>query len=334
MQFFKRIKRAAGLLVHGADRLDTLAENLAQANRMLETRTGELHERISQTDAALREVSEARPSFLERFATQLTVCPEANEVINRSLSTHKTLWGSAERLHISPKADVFTCFFNTNSGSVTVGDYSFAGSGVSLLAGSHDPHLTGLMRRDAELKDGCDIVVGKGVWLASGCTLLGPCTVGDNAVVAAGAVVVPGTHVPANTIYGGIPAREIGRLELEHAGTPGDPSTQRAIVRNGGVLYVDGWSSKKDGVAPFFGYWLEGREGLLLVDRRNWTLRFFLGEAPAGALVFSGSKGDVEYRLSGNSGTMEIELPCEDSRIEEIRVRPDAGTGRLFMVLE
>ena len=334
MQFFKKIKKAADLLAHGADRLDTLTENLAQANRLMETSTGELQERISQMDATLREVSEARPSFLERFAVQLTVCPEANEVINRSLSTHKTLWGSAERLHISPKADVFTCFFNTNSGSVTVGDYTFAGSGVSLLAGSHDPHLTGLMRRDADLKDGCDIVIGNGVWLASGCSLLGPCTVGDNAVIAAGAVVTPGTHVPANTIYGGIPAREIGRLELEHAGAPGDPATQRAIVRNGGVLYGDGWSSKKDGIAPFFGYWLEGREGLLLVNRKNWTLRFVLEEVPAGTLVFSGSNGDVECRLSGKSGAMDIELPCDDGVIEEIKVRPDAGIGRLFMVLE
>ena len=118
-----------------------------------------------------------------------------------------------------------SCFFNTNSGNITIGDYTFAGSGVSILAGSHDQHLKGLLRRDVEITEGCDINIGKGVWLASNSTVLGPVTIGNNAVVAAGAVVVPGTVIPENTIYAGVPAKCIGKLELEDAqDTTSDPT--------------------------------------------------------------------------------------------------------------
>lgn len=57
------------------------------------------------------------------------------------------------------------------------------------------------------------IRIGKNVWLGANVTLLPGATVGDGAIIAAGAVV--SGNVPANTIYGGIPAAFIKNVPLE-----------------------------------------------------------------------------------------------------------------------
>lgn len=165
--------------------------------------------------------------------------------LNYLLSVTPTIWGPEEKLHLSKLATVQMCTFNTNSGEITIGDYTFAGMNVSLLAGSHDPRLVGLPRRDSELKDGCDIVIGKGVWLASGCTILGPVNIEDNAVIAAGAVVVPGTYVKAGEIYGGIPARCIGTLDLSDQISVDSNAVIEAVKRENHILFVSGFSEKK-----------------------------------------------------------------------------------------
>lgn len=164
--------------------------------------------------------------------------------LNRQLSVSPTIWGDECRLHISPRASVDTCFFNVNSGDITIGDWTFAGSNVSILAGSHDIELEGFLRRDCEIKNGCDIIIGKGVWLASNSTILGPCRIGDNAVIAAGAVVLPGTEVPSNCIYGGIPAREIKKIEISDEKVR-DKAEKKALERESGILFVAGWTEKK-----------------------------------------------------------------------------------------
>ena len=53
-----------------------------------------------------------------------------------------------------------------------------------------------------------DIVIEDGAWVGSGVTLLPGVTIGKRAVIAAGAVVTK--DVPAHTIWGGIPAKQIG----------------------------------------------------------------------------------------------------------------------------
>ncbi|MBR8429662.1 hypothetical protein K6Y76_22955 [Burkholderia cenocepacia] len=60
-------------------------------------------------------------------------------------------------------------------------------------------------------RDGRDIVIGKGVWIASNAIVLGPCTIGDNAVVAAGAVVTGG-QLESGCLYAGVPAKRIRTL--------------------------------------------------------------------------------------------------------------------------
>ena len=53
-----------------------------------------------------------------------------------------------------------------------------------------------------------DIVIEDGAWVGSGVTLLPGVTIGKRAVIAAGAVVTK--DVPAHSIWGGIPAKQIG----------------------------------------------------------------------------------------------------------------------------
>lgn len=175
----------------------------------------------------------------------LQLKPEYLRKLKQKLSENYILWGDEARLHISELAAVPSCMFNTNSGEIYIGDYTFSGSGVSILAGNHDKNLKGLLRRDVELKNGCDIIIGTGVWLASNCTILGPAKIGDNSIIAAGAVVVPGTVVPANTIYGGIPAKCIGKLETGESNNIDEFSVLDALDRSSGTIFVEGWTETK-----------------------------------------------------------------------------------------
>jgi acetyltransferase-like isoleucine patch superfamily enzyme len=96
---------------------------------------------------------------------------------------------------------------NTASGRIEIGDYSFFGHGVSLLTGTHRITERGIARQRSVPESGRDIVIGKGVWVASQATVLGPCVVGDDAVIAAGSLVTE--DVPARTVVAGVPARPL-----------------------------------------------------------------------------------------------------------------------------
>lgn len=174
----------------------------------------------------------------------LDVSSDYIKKLNYLTSSNTTIWGPEEKLHISKLAAVYMCTFNTNSGCISVGDYTFAGMGVSILAGGHDIRLTGLLRRDADLKDGCDIEIGNGVWLASNSTILGPAKIGDNAVIAAGAVVTPGTIVPPGTVYGGVPAKQIAEISLVDDMDIENQAICEALKRSDGCLFVKGFSDK------------------------------------------------------------------------------------------
>ena len=151
--------------------------NIAHINRLAITNENQQAE-INRLKRQIEEVKLRNEELSQRASKriddlkELRVPNEYFEKLNFALSANPTLWGPKERLHISDTAAVFTCFFNTNSGDITIGDYSFAGSGVSILTGSHDVELTGLARRDSEETKGRNIIIGNGVWLGSNCTIL------------------------------------------------------------------------------------------------------------------------------------------------------------------
>ena len=342
---------ADGKLSAVNERLNVTDGKLSAVNERLNVNDGKLsavNERLNVTDRRL-DASEAGlqgaksdllrlgdvdPDFMNRIVDRICASQDRLSDLNRELSTQPTVWGSTQRLNIAKSALVATCLFNTNSGNITVGEQTFAGSRVSILAGSHDKHLTGFLRKDAMMTEGCDIVIGKGVWLGSGCTLLGPCEVGDNAVIAGGAVVVPGTHVPGNTIYGGIPARKIADLDFSMPQDVENPYVMSALKRNDGLLFVDGWSEKKicPGI-PCVGHWLAGDRGMILVDKGNWTLFYALRNVEQSVLIIEGERESKRVPLTKGPLAIPLDLPVEPGKVESFAIRMEDEEAGLFMML-
>lgn len=104
-------------------------------------------------------------------------------------------------------------YFNTRSGKIVIGAGTAFGEEVMLLTGKHlniAEAEAAKTRLHAVVPQGRDIVIGKGVWIASRAIINGNVTIGDYAVVAAGAVVTK--NVPARTVVAGVPAKVIKHL--------------------------------------------------------------------------------------------------------------------------
>ena len=307
-----KIGKILGAFWRGPERFDALAERIAENDSAVNSRVDEL--------------------TVEKLTEQLCRRPELLKKLNRQLSITPTIWGDPARIEIDETADLFTCFFNVNSGRIKVGKYCFAGPGVSLLAGSHDPRLTGYLRRDAEMTEGFDITLGDGVWLAGGCTLLGPCTVHDNAVIASGAVVVPGTEVPAGTIWGGIPAREIGKIELAEETDYHTPAIQEALKRYEGFLCLNGWRAMSNGVWDHPAHFLKG-EGTALTTLKRAVLQYRLERAETADLRITGPGGEKAMTLTAPEGKSVIDLPTDEEDMNVICFRLETEGADLLLAV-
>jgi len=96
-------------------------------------------------------------------------------------------------------------------GAVAIGVDCLVGQNVTMVAANHS-----IDSRDVYWKLPADesktgVRIGNNCWIGAGAILLPGCVIGDNAVIAAGAVV--NRAVPANEIWGAIPARPIGRVQ-------------------------------------------------------------------------------------------------------------------------
>ncbi|MFL9831937.1 acyltransferase [Flavobacterium sp. ST-87] len=99
-----------------------------------------------------------------------------------------------------------TLFMGGDS-SIAIGSNCDISSNVSLICGSHE---IGDSNRRAGKGISKDITIGNGVWIGYGSLILGGVTIGDGAIIAAGSLV--NKSVPKDTIYGGVPAKEIRKL--------------------------------------------------------------------------------------------------------------------------
>ena len=117
--------------------------------------------------------------------------------------------GHEEARRLIPK----TAYFNTRSGSITIGENTVFGEDVMILTGKH------YCIAEAETENlplhfvpeaGRDISIGKGCYIGSRAILIGSLNVGDYAVIGAGAVVTK--DVPARTFVAGVPAIRVKSL--------------------------------------------------------------------------------------------------------------------------
>lgn len=98
------------------------------------------------------------------------------------------------------------CLFETSSPIKIGPDTGFA-MRVVVITATHD---IGPPEKRCGARRSLPVTIGGGVWVGANVTILPGVTIGDGAVIATGAVV--NTDVPANTIYGGVPARLIKAL--------------------------------------------------------------------------------------------------------------------------
>ena len=93
-----------------------------------------------------------------------------------------------------------------DQGGIFIDDGALIGHGVVLATLNHD-----LDPEKRQQLHPAPIRIGKRVWIGANATVLPGVTIGDNAVVAAGAVVTK--DVPADTIVGGVPAKQISTIK-------------------------------------------------------------------------------------------------------------------------
>jgi acetyltransferase-like isoleucine patch superfamily enzyme len=141
-----------------------------------------------------------------RRALRFMLRPIILDVVNSDIR----VWGDRSRLTIAKSAHMVNTLFNLSSGSIVVGELTFAGHNVSIITGTHDYTLRMEERMHGIPREGRDIHIGKGVWIGSNVTILGPCEIGDHAVIAAGSLVRH--NVPAGTIVAGVPAKQVANL--------------------------------------------------------------------------------------------------------------------------
>lgn len=124
--------------------------------------------------------------------------------LQEQLQTTPYIYGGHELKLENNTVKLHNATINLQSGSVSIGYGTFCGHNVCILTGSHT-----LDHSRPTASGGRNIVIGRFVWLASNCTILGPCKIGDRCVIAAGAVVPPRMECEAGWMYAGVPARKI-----------------------------------------------------------------------------------------------------------------------------
>lgn len=134
------------------------------------------------------------------------------DTIRKYVDATPIVHGPPERV-LSKTPHIPGALINTMSGTVTIGENVFLGHDVMLIAGTHDYEITtGKERVYSYPKEGFDIVIDDGAWIASRAIVLGPAHIGKNAVIGAGSIVRG--EVEAGCLYAGNPARKIRAIDL------------------------------------------------------------------------------------------------------------------------
>jgi carbonic anhydrase/acetyltransferase-like protein (isoleucine patch superfamily) len=181
--------------------------------------------------------------------------------------------------------------------SITVGSNTSIGERSVIHTASATGSMTG---KAAGTSIGDDVTVGahailhacsisNGAVIGVGSSVLDGAKVGANAVIEAGALVSPGTTVPSNEVWGGVPAKMIRKVSPDEiaaaaraAGEVGDLAKVHAVEAN------KSWAQLEEDKA----------EALDRATRDpDYNSEFFGVYTPAGEFVDSGKgvlKGDID----------------------------------------
>ena len=96
-------------------------------------------------------------------------------------------------------------------GTIKIGKHSGIGELCVLVAANHSISKDKLHLQSEWDENKTDVIIGDNVWVGANSTVLPGVTIGDNSVIGAGSVV--NKCVPANEIWGGVPARKIADLK-------------------------------------------------------------------------------------------------------------------------
>lgn len=99
----------------------------------------------------------------------------------------------------------FNCVLRGDSGAIRIGE----GTNVQDGAVLHEETIIGKNCVLAHMTLVHRCVVGDNVLIGNGALIFGPAEIGEGAVIGAGAVVTPGAKIPPNTMWLGIPAKQI-----------------------------------------------------------------------------------------------------------------------------
>ncbi|MCF0220073.1 MAG: sugar O-acetyltransferase [Muribaculaceae bacterium] len=156
------------------------------------------------------EVRKLQIELNTKYHTREEITRLFSQIIGQEVDPSFCMWPPfyadfGRNIHVGK--DVFInadCKFQ-DWGGIYIGDHCLIGHGVVMATLDHfmEPdRRSGLIHAPIRL--------GKNVWVGSNSTITSGVTIGDNAVIAAGAVVVK--DVPANEVWGGVPAKFIKKI--------------------------------------------------------------------------------------------------------------------------
>lgn len=92
---------------------------------------------------------------------------------------------------------------------VSIGNDTIIGSNVEIY--DSDFHNIDPTLRKSAIVDSAKVVIGENVWIGSNVKILKGVKIGSNSIIGNNSVVTK--SVPANTIWGGVPAKQIKKIE-------------------------------------------------------------------------------------------------------------------------
>lgn len=103
------------------------------------------------------------------------------------------------------------CNIRAAGGIIDIGNDSVLAQGTVIVAANHA--IGNKILHDKWAEDKTGVTIGVNCWIGANCVVLPGTAIGDNSVVAAGSVV--SKSVPANELWGGIPAHFIRKIEQQ-----------------------------------------------------------------------------------------------------------------------